>query len=120
MPSYLEDLNADPARYRVALEGLIAEQVEVVTRMESDLRVRQSVLDRAVLRLVFIGQTFGRATTEATVAQREAEEFNTPVIELSRKLERQRILLQAYRNQLSALDAGYVPAASEDPGLRAP
>lgn len=105
MPTYAEELFADRDRTQRALRGLIYEQMAVIERLEEELRVAVERLDRTVLKLVYVSEVFGRGSNDTAVVQRDAEDFNTPVVELRQKLERQRRLMEAYVAKLEALEA---------------
>ncbi|MBI2755199.1 MAG: hypothetical protein HYX52_00660 [Chloroflexi bacterium] len=117
MPSYVETLTADHARLLATVQGLVGEQRAVVRRLMEETPVVQGVLDRAVLKLLFYSQHFGNAATETTLAQREAEEANTRMTELQRKLEKQIGVLQVYEARYAEIAAGRSPL--EAPGAAA-
>lgn len=106
MASYAEELTADRERLRRALSGLIQEQESTVRRIRDDLSVVRARLDRAVLKLVLFSQRFGRGSTDTTLVQREAEDLNTPLIELTKKLEREIGVLEMYRQRLAQVESG--------------
>jgi uncharacterized coiled-coil protein SlyX len=110
MPSYIEDLEADPVRLRRAYEGLVREQDAIVARLAADLAQAAEVVDRVVLRLHIYTNQFGRGAPDTVAAQREAEDSNTLMVELRRKLDRQQSVLNLYRSRLRDLDGG--PAAA--------
>ena len=101
MPSYAEDLIAQPERYHLAIEGLIAEQVAIVGQIAEDLERARRSLDRAVLRLAFVAEAFGRGSSDAVSAQHVAEDANTRVAELSGRLERNEMLLRLFQSKLT-------------------
>jgi uncharacterized coiled-coil protein SlyX len=113
MPSQAEELIADRDRYRHALEGLIAEQSIVVQRLEHDLAVGRTKLDRLLLKLVLFSQQFGRGSTDTAIAQRETEDANTPVVELTTKLHRERAVLAAYQQKLVEFESGQLMSPAE-------
>jgi hypothetical protein len=106
MPSYVEELAADSLRLRIGLEGLIAQESKAIARLEHDLAVATGVLDKLVLKLVLFSETFGRMATDTTLVQRDAEDANTTVIELTNKLEKERRVLSAYQKRLEDVASG--------------
>ncbi len=87
----------------------------MVRRVQQDLAAGQERLDRAVLKLLLFSQQFGRGSSEVATVQREAEEANTPVVELTKKLERQLAILELYRAKLAAVDAGGTISVGTEP-----
>jgi hypothetical protein len=67
MPTHAEELEADRARFEGALLGLVAEQEIVVRNLEEELATGRSKLDRAVLKLRFYSEHFGRSSTDTTL-----------------------------------------------------
>lgn len=124
MTSLVDQLNADRPRYKRALSGLIAEQEAAIHRLRQDLAEAQTILDRGLLKLVIFVEELGRGSSDTITAQREAEDANTVVGELARKLERQHTVLEHYRKRLNAADderaeplspSADVGAVAEDP-----
>lgn len=122
MPSYLDELNADPARQRQALDGLIAEQNAVIARLDRELAAQSRRLDRAVLRLHVFTENFGQGASETLLAQRDAEAVNTRVNETRRKLERQQATLRLFETQRgqTAGTAQRMLSAANDVGSEEP
>ena len=115
MPSYIETLAADQARLLTTMQGLVMEQRTVVRRLSEEFPIVQGILDRAVLKLLIYSQHFGNAASETTLAQREAEDANTKLTELQRKLEKQIGVLNTYEARYAEIAAGRSPL--EQPGL---
>jgi uncharacterized coiled-coil protein SlyX len=113
MPSYIEELSADSARLQRAYEGLIREQEAVVSRLNHDLQEITLVVDRAALRLHIYTTQYGRGAPDTVASQHEAEDANTRMVELRRKLERQQALLNLYQGRLrEAQGSGQAPSLS--------
>lgn len=122
MPSYLDELNADPARQRQALDGLIAEQNAAIARLDRELAGQSRRLDRAVVRLHVFTENFGQGASDTLLAQRDAEAVNTRVNETRRKLERQQATLRLFEMQRDQT-AGAAPrmlSAATGPGSEEP
>ena len=119
MPSYIEELQADPARLRRAYEGLVREQEAIVARLAAEYEQAETVLDRIVLRLHIYTNQFGRGAPDTIMAQHDAEDANTLAIELKRKLSRQHSLLNLDRSRLRDLH-GAAPGAGIPPAMPGP
>lgn len=106
MARYDEELNADPARVRRALEGLIGEEEAEVARLEQELASATARLDQKVVRLMLFRDHFGPTHPETTRAQNDALEASKPVADLTETLAHRRAILQIYRDRLLRLDGG--------------
>ncbi|GEM_PF-3811374 len=109
MSSLQEQLFADTARLRRAIDALVATQEQVVKRLRAQLDEHQAELDRQVLRLALLRERFGEGHIETINAMRDAEEASKPLAETRAALERQRQLLELYRTkqvEVQALPGG--------------
>ena len=99
MSSLQEQLFADTARLRRAVNALVSTQERIVARLRAQLEEQQADLDREVLRLALLRQRFGESHTETINAMRDAEEASKPLTETRQAFERQRQILELYRGK---------------------
>jgi uncharacterized coiled-coil protein SlyX len=97
--SLQEQLFADTARLRRAINALVLSQEKAVERLLAALEEQQAELDRHVLRIALLRDRFGDGNIETTNAMRDAEDASKPVTETRNALERQRQILDIYRTK---------------------
>jgi uncharacterized coiled-coil protein SlyX len=112
LSSLQEQLLADTARLRRAINALVISQERVVERLRSALEEQQSELDKFVLRLALLRDRFGDSNIETINAMRDAEDASKPVNETRAALERQRLILEVFRAKHAEVQA--LPGAESE------
>ncbi len=97
MSSLQEQLFADTARLRRAVNALVLVQERTVERLRAALEEQQAELDRHVLRIALLRERFGDGNIETINSMRDAEDASKPVTETRTAFERQRQILEVYR-----------------------
>lgn len=106
MASYIELLLDDSERVRKALQGLMEEQEARLRQLTTALQEYSDTLDRNILRTLIFRTTFGAGQQETMTAETETGEASKPVTEVTRQIQRQTMILDAYREALQKVEAG--------------
>lgn len=106
MASYIELLLDDSERVRKALQGLMEEQEARLRQLTTALQEYSDALDRSILRTLIFRTTFGAGQQETLTAETETGEASKPVTEVTRQIQRQTMILDAYREALQKVETG--------------
>lgn len=106
MASYIELLLDDSERVRKALQVLMEEQEARLRQLSTALQEYTDTLDRNILRTLIFRTTFGAGQQETLTAETETAEASKPVTEVTRQIQRQTMILDAYREALQKVEAG--------------
>lgn len=106
MASYIELLLDDSERVRKALQVLMEEQEARLRQLTTALQEYSDTLDRNILRTLIFRTTFGAGQQETLTAETETAEASKPVTEVTRQIQRQTMILDAYREALQKVEAG--------------
>lgn len=106
MASYIELLLDDSERVRKALQVLMEEQEARLRQLTTALQEYTDTLDRNILRTLIFRTTFGAGQQETLTAETETAEASKPVTEVTRQIQRQTMILDAYREALQKVEAG--------------
>lgn len=106
MASYIELLLDDSERVRKALQVLMEEQEARLRQLSTALQEYSDTLDRNILRTLIFRTTFGAGQQETLTAETETAEASKPVTEVTRQIQRQTMILDAYREALQKVEAG--------------
>lgn len=123
MASYIELLLDDSDRVRKALEGLIEEQEARLHQLSASLQGYSDALDRLVLRTVIFRTTFGAGQQETLTSETETAEASKPLTAVTRQIEKETMIVNAYREALQKVEAGSTiadPGAIALPEIQAP
>lgn len=106
MASYIELLLDDRERLQKALQGLIEEQDARLHQLTAALQEHSDTLDRQILRTLIFRTTFGAGQQDTLTAETETAEASKPLTEVTRQIQKQTMILDAYREALHKVEAG--------------
>src|SRR5437588_253066 len=106
MASYVETLEEDHERVRLAIEGLIAEQQSRIDELQEELAGLCQRLDKLILRTLIFRNTYGAGATDTFTAEGNVEEASKPVTEITRQLEREKAILRGFQAALEQAGGG--------------
>lgn len=106
MASYVDLLSEDRVRLRKALQALIEQQEERIRELTVALAAYMQNLDQRIVRTIVYRNTFGAGQGDTLMAETETEEASKPVTEATRQLEKENVVLKAYREALEQMEAG--------------
>ena len=106
MASYIELFLEDQERVRKALQRLVEEQEATLHQLNARLEEYSDTLDRQILRTVIFRTIFGSGQQETSMAETETGEVSKPVTEITRQIQKETTVLNAYREALQKVEAG--------------